>query len=119
MSLNAYQRVRSLVETPRAAEHRLMTQITGEMMMARDADLRGGPLMQILHRNREAWNVLSADCAAPGNGLPDALRAGIVSIALWVDRFTSDVMAGREAIDHLIDVNRSIIDGLVGGNARA
>jgi flagellar protein FlaF len=40
------------------------------------------------------------------------LRAGIISIGLWVDRFTSDVVAGREPIDPLIGVNRAILDGL-------
>ena len=44
----------------------------------------------------------------------DSLRASIISIALWVDRFTSDVVAGRESIEELIVVNRAIIDGLTG-----
>ena len=47
-----------------------------------------------------------------GNQLPDTLRASIISIALWVDRFTSDVVAGRDSIDGLIQVNRSISEGL-------
>ena len=29
-----------------------------------------------------------------------------------VDRFTSDVVAGRDSIDELITVNRAIIEGL-------
>ncbi|MBL7373040.1 flagellar FlaF family protein, partial [Escherichia coli] len=47
-----------------------------------------------------------------GNGLPHELRAQIISLALWVDRFTSDVIAGRERIRELIEVNRMIMDGL-------
>lgn len=119
MSLNAYQRTRSIVDSPRATEHRLMSQVTGEMMTLRDAGATGAALLPALHRNREVWGTFSAACAAPGNGLPDGLRAGIISIALWVDRFTSDVVAGRDSIDELIDVNRSIIEGLVGENMPA
>ena len=37
MSLAAYQSVRRLSEAPRDTEHRLMGQITGEMIVARDA----------------------------------------------------------------------------------
>jgi flagellar protein FlaF len=112
MSLTAYQRARVMTESPRATECRLMRQITGDMIAARDAGLTGVPLTPVLFRNREAWNAFSAACAARGNQLPDALRASIVSLGLWVDRHTSDVAAGRDEIDALIDVNRAIIEGL-------
>lgn len=119
MSLNAYRRAQSIAETPRATEYRLMSQITGEMINARDAGLSGAALMPALHRNREAWTTFSAVCAAPGNQLPDALRAGIISLALWVERYTSDVVAGHDSIDDLIAVNRALIDGLANENLAA
>ena len=117
MSLHAYQRARTMIDDPRATEHRLMSQITGEMMSARDAGLSGPALMPVLHRNREVWGAFSSACGATGNLLPDALRASIISIGLWVDRFTSDVVSGREPIDELIGVNRTIIEGLAGAVA--
>ncbi|MBB3032508.1 flagellar biosynthesis regulator FlaF [Alteriqipengyuania lutimaris] len=112
MSLAAYQSVRRLSEAPRDTEHRLMGQITGEMIAARDAQKERAELVEPLHRNREMWNLFSADCTSPGNGLPSDLRASIISIALWVDRFSSEVIAGREQIDDLIEVNRSVMEGL-------
>ena len=112
MSLAAYQSVRRLSEAPRDTEHRLMGQITGEMIIAREAQKEGAGLAEPLHRNREMWNLFSADCAAPGNELPHSLRASIISLALWVDRYSSEVIAGRESIDDLIDVNRSVMEGL-------
>jgi flagellar biosynthesis activator protein FlaF len=114
MTLNAYQAARSRAETPRAAEFRLLSEITGEMMDAEAAGLKGAMLMHPLHRNREMWNVFATDCSAPGNGLPNELRAQIISIGLWVERFTSDVVAGREPIAELITVNRTIMEGLRG-----
>ncbi|HEX8420924.1 MAG TPA: flagellar biosynthesis regulator FlaF [Sphingomonas sp.] len=45
------------------------------------------------------------------------MRASIVSLGLWVDRHTSDVAAGREGIDPLIEVNRTIIEALHEGSA--
>ena len=119
MSVNAYQRVRTMVDDPRATEHRLMSQITGDMISARDQGLTGIQLMPVLHRNREVWEAFSSACAATGNLLPEGLRASIVSIGLWVDRFTSEVVTGRDSIDELISVNRSIIEGLTGGRAPA
>jgi len=114
MTLTAYQNARSRAETPRAAEFRLMSQITGEMMDAETAGLKGAMLMQPLHRNREMWSAFATDCGATGNGLPNELRAQIISLGLWVERFTSDVVAGREPIGELIALNRTIMEGLRG-----
>lgn len=119
MSLNAYRRAQSVTETPRATEFRLMSQITGELMDARDAGLKAAALMPALHRNREVWSTFATLCGAPGNQLPDELRASIISIALWVERHTSAVATGRESIEDLIDVNRSIINGLAHENLAA
>jgi flagellar biosynthesis activator protein FlaF len=112
VSLNAYKQAQARIESPRAVERRLMTEITNEMMNARSAQYRGSQLMPALHRNREVWQTFSAVCGAPGNKLPAAVRAGVISLSLWVDRYTSDVVAGRESIDDLIDVNLAIIEGL-------
>ncbi len=118
MSINAYRRVQEVAASPRSTEYRLMTQITAEMIAARDAGLRGAQLMPALHRNRMAWCTFANLCAIPGNRLPDDLRATIISIGLWVGKFTSGVMSGRETIDDLIEVNRAILDGLSNENGR-
>lgn len=112
MPIEAYRKAQGRAETPRAAEHRLLGEITGEMIDAERAGLTGAALMPALYRNREVWSVFATDCGAKGNGLPDALRAQIISLSLWVDRFTSDVVAGREPIGELIALNRTIMDGL-------
>lgn len=112
MTLNAYRSAVSRAETPRSTEYRLMSEITGQMMEAEAAGLKGALLMQPLHRNREMWSAFATDCGARGNGLPKELRAQIISLSLWVERFTSDVMAGRESIAELIAINRTIMDGL-------
>jgi flagellar protein FlaF len=114
MTLTAYQTARSRAETPRSAEFRLMSEITGDMMDAETAGLKGAMLMQSLHRNREMWSAFATDCGATGNGLPKELRAQIISLGLWVERFTSDVVAGREPIGELISLNRTIMEGLRG-----
>ncbi|KTF68416.1 flagellar biosynthesis regulator FlaF [Sphingomonas sp. HT-1] len=114
MTINAYQAARSRAETPRAAELRLMREITGEMMAAHDAGLKGAFLMPALYRNREMWSVFVTDCGTRGNNLPNDLRAKIISLGLWVDRFTSDVVAGRESVMALVEVNRSVMEGLAG-----
>lgn len=119
MSLNAYRRAQEIAATPRGTEYRLMSQITSEMIAARDAGLSGTALMPVLHHNRRAWSTFATVCAAPDNQLPEDLRARIISLALWVERYTSDVVRSLETIDALIGVNRAIIEGLSNENRAA
>ena len=112
MSVDAYRRTKTIAASARETEHRLMSEITGQMIGARDAGLTGSALTPALHRNREAWSLFSALCSSNENKLPDEIRAGIISLALWVDRFTTEVITGRDSIDALIEVNRTIIAGL-------
>ncbi|PNU02725.1 flagellar biosynthesis regulator FlaF [Novosphingobium guangzhouense] len=116
MSVNAYVRARKVAETPRSTEFRLMTEITAQMIAARDAGLSGVQLAPALHRNREVWGAFRALCIDPANALPEQLRAGIVSLSLWVDKFTSQVITGRESVEELITVNRTVMAGLANEN---
>jgi flagellar biosynthesis activator protein FlaF len=112
MSINAYRAIQKTAESPRAMERRLISEITGEMIAAQNAGFRGAALMESLHRNREMWNAFSDACLASGNGLPAGLRASIVSIGMWVGRYTSEVATGKGDMQDLIDVNKSIMEGL-------
>jgi flagellar protein FlaF len=113
MSVTAYQRTRNTIESPRATEHRLMSQITRALIEARDSQIKGAKLAYVLHWNREAWSTFSTLCADSDNKLPASLRASLISLSLWVDRHSSEIMAGRADLDDLIDVNRMIMDGLI------
>ena len=112
MSLQAYRRVQQVAESPRQTEYRLVAQVTGSLIRAKETEATGGALMDALDWNRRLWSTLSADCSTADNALPKELRAQIIRLALWVSRYTSDVMRGKGDIDALIDVNKAIMDGL-------
>jgi len=71
-----------------------------------------GGLAVALEENRRLWSVMTADCALETNELPQQLRAAIVSLGLWVIRYSSQVLRGDAEIDPLIDVNRDVMEGL-------
>jgi flagellar protein FlaF len=113
MSLRAYQQAAQRSETPRDTEYRLFAQVTRALMDVKSKprdDFRSW--MDALDWNRRLWATLASDCASPSNALPQATRAQIVSLSLWVNRHTSEVMRGDEDIDALIDVNRMMMQGL-------
>ena len=113
MSLQAYQRAAEQAEGPKQTEYRLFGLVTRALMDAEQADasdLKGR--MKALHWNRRLWTTLATDCASPDNRLPMQLRANIISLSIWVDKHTSQVMQKHAAIQPLIDVNRIIMQGL-------
>ena len=120
MSLQAYQRAAAQAEGPKQTEYRLFGLVTRALMDAAAKDVSDASgRMRALHWNRRLWTTLAADCANPDNRLPMQLRANIISLSIWVDKHTSDVMQKQAAIQPLIDVNRIIMQGLSGQMAGA
>jgi flagellar protein FlaF len=113
MSIQTYQKAATQAESPRDVEFRAFAHVTRGLLNVREtrrADL--APFLEALSKNRMLWSLLAADCAEPGNQLPDALRAGIISLAIFVDRHSSEVARGEGDIEDLIEVNRLIMQGL-------
>lgn len=112
MSAEAYRRVQKTAESPRETEYRVFAQVTAALIKARDSQAQGTELVAALDWNRRLWSTLSIDCGLPGNQLPPALRAQIISLSLWVSRYSSDVAQRKGDIGALIDVNKAIMEGL-------
>src|SRR5579863_5598235 len=102
MSLQAYQQAARRSQTPRDAEYRLFAQVTRALMevKSRPRD-EFSAWMDALDWNRRLWSALAADCARPDNALPEPTRARIISLSLWVARYTSQVMRREEDIEAL------------------
>ena len=113
MSYQAYQAASARTEDPRSTEYRLMGQVTRALMEVRDA-----PSTEIKKRaealawNRRVWSAFAADCSSEHNNLPDSLRASIISLSIFISKETSAAMRGESDLDTLIDINRTIMQGL-------
>lgn len=120
MSLQAYQQASARAENPRELEYRLFGQVTRALMDAATVDERDYKTrMDALDWNRRLWATLATDCAAEDNALPVQVRAQIISLSLWVNRHTSAVMKRTEQIEPLIELNRTIMQGLISQPAAA
>lgn len=113
MSIQAYQRAATQADSPRELEYRAFGLATAGLMRAKEEGRANlGALAAALDQNRRLWNMLAADCALDGNQLPAPLRASIVSLAMWVARHSSQVLREGAEIEPLIEVNRTIMEGL-------
>ena len=113
MSYQAYQRTSARSEDPRSTEYRLLGQVTRALLDVREVDAREiRKRAEALDWNRRVWSAFAADCANPANGLPENLRASIISLSIYISKETSAAMRGGGDIDTLIDLNRTIMQGL-------
>ncbi len=112
MSIKAYQRAATQAETPRELEYRAFGQVTAGLVRAQQEVLAAAELAEALSINRRLWSILAADCSLPENQLPLTLRGQIMSLALWVARHSSEILRGGAEIEPLIDVNRTMMEGL-------
>jgi flagellar protein FlaF len=113
MSIQAYQTAARKTESSRQTEYRAFAVATRGLIDAASLpDTEVGRRAEALATNRRLWTLLASDCSAEGNQLPQGLRAQIISLSIFVDRHSSAVMRHGAAFDVLIDINRSIMQGL-------
>ncbi len=129
MSIAAYKRTISETESPRHIERRVLSTVTAELesqYLAFDQAETSGEklallaegLRETLWHNQRVWMTLRNDLAEPGNALSPDLKAGLLSLALWVETHTQGVLNGGKKIKPLLDINRSIVRGLEGNPMR-
>lgn len=114
MTHKAYRQTLQVTEPPRATEYRLFGQVTGALIDAQSKGQTGGPLAETLDWNRKMWRTLAADCMDDRNRLPQEVRAKIISLSLWVGRYSKQVTRKGAPVTPLIEVNRTIMQGLQG-----
>jgi flagellar protein FlaF len=115
MSLKAYQQTQTTTENPRATEYRLFGQVTGALLTAQETQAIGTPLVEAIDWNRRLWRTLAADCMDDRNTLTEDVRAKIISLSLWVSKYSRSVTREKAPLDPLIQINRTIMQGLQAG----
>jgi flagellar protein FlaF len=114
MSLKAYQNTQLAAEDPRSTEYRLFGQVTGALIDAKAGNAQVAPLVKAIDWNKRLWRTLAADCMDDRNSLTQDVRAKIISLSMWVSKYSRRVTREKAPIDPLIEINRTIMQGLQG-----
>lgn len=110
MSIAAYRRRKEAAETPRELECRAFSTVIGKLI---DGKKNGGrALIDACYLNSQLWTTLMVDLSLADNALPADLKARLISISIWVQRYTPEAMRGTVSPDPLIAVNRNMLEGL-------
>src|SRR4029077_8188449 len=115
MTLQAYKNTQRITEEPRTTEYRLFGQVTGALIDVQKAGHDSSPLLvDAIDWNKRLWRTLAADCMDDRNQLPQEVLAKIVSLSLWIAKYSRKVTREGASLDPLSQVNRTIIQGLRG-----
>ncbi len=111
MAANPYANAIETTESPREREYRLLARANRMMSETEGKDDLGALYRAVLF-NRQIWNTFLIDLTDPNNQLPKELKGALISIGIWVEKFSDKVCDGDESVADLIEVNRSIMEGL-------
>ena len=103
-------------DSPQVLRERERGAMTRGIEMLRKAQ-ESGPssrdAIDALHYLRQLWTIFLDDMREPHNELPNALKAGIVSIGIWVMKQIDRVRNGELTdLTTLIEINEIVRDGL-------
>lgn len=115
--LSAYKNVQKTTMTGREIEAAVLTKAAlmlkdcQDNWSAQDINAR---LDEALKFNQLIWSIFQAELAKDDNPLPKKLREDILSLSLFIDRRTFDLMAypAPEKLRILIDINLNLAAGL-------
>lgn len=105
-----------LDDAPKAArerERKALEHCIGLLRAAQERGVRSREAVEALVFLRKLWSALIEDLASSENDLPQALRADLISIGLWVMREAENIRLEKsDGFGDLIEVCQSICEGL-------
>ncbi len=100
-------------QTMRAREHQAMDRVIAMLRAAQEKGPLSRERVEALFYLRRLWTIFLDDLNDPNNELPGQLRAGIISIGIWMMKEIERVR-GRltDDLTPMIEINELIRDGL-------
>jgi len=119
MQYDAYKRANSATEKPSQTEYRLFAEITRELEQAMSSSAAPTDRILAAFRNSQLWLTLKTDLISEQNKLDVHIKAGLISLAIWVEKLSAEAIRGEIDLSPLIDVNKDIMQGLSQSNRNA
>ena len=102
----------------RKTEIEAFEKATQGLIENKEKDIKDLSFLEAIDLNKTLWRTLETDLVSKENKLPDALKAKLISVAMWVEKHSTLAEEGKVKIDSLIEVNQSIINGLIASTER-
>ncbi len=100
-------------QTIRARERQAMDRVIAMLRTAQEKGPGSRERVEALFYLRRLWMIFLDDLNDPSNELPEQLRAGIISIGIWMMKEIDRVRGGAtNDLTAMIEINALIRDGL-------
>jgi flagellar protein FlaF len=97
----------------RMLERKVIDQAIDLLRIAKAKGPQSRELVDALFYYRRLWSIFMDDLANPENELPEALRAGLISIGIWMVKEIELVRSGKSNdLTSMIEITEIIRDGL-------
>jgi flagellar biosynthesis activator protein FlaF len=100
-------------QTMRVRERQAMDRVIAMLRTAHEKGPGSRERVEALFYLRRLWMIFLNDLNDPNNELPEQLRAGIISIGIWMMKEIDRVRGGAtDDLSPMIEINTLIRDGL-------
>jgi flagellar protein FlaF len=100
-------------QTMRARERQAMDRVIAMLRTAQEKGPGSRERVEALFYLRRLWMIFLNDLNDPNNELPEQLRAGVISIGIWMMKEIDRVRGGAtNDLTPMIEINALIRDGL-------
>ena len=114
LAFKAYGEVTRRTAGEKEIEYALFLQITEALENVLDPETRSlSEWADALNRNQQLWTIIATDLLLPGNALPDELKRSLFFLSEFVRQTSLKVLSGDDGIPDLIEVNKTVMAGLV------
>jgi flagellar protein FlaF len=97
----------------RGMERRVLDQALALLRVAKEKGPGSRELVDALFYYRHLWSIFMDDLANPENELPEELRAGLISIGIWIVKEIELIRSGKaDDLMAMIEITEVIRDGL-------
>lgn len=97
----------------RTRERQLLNRSIDLLEKARDDSSNPMLVIEATHFTRRLWTALLEDLAQPDNQLSDEIRAGLISVGIWILK-ENERIRQRESddFDGVIEITQTIMEGI-------
>lgn len=97
----------------RAREHGALDRVIAMLRAGQEKGGKSREAIEAIFFLRRLWAIFLDDLRNPENELPEQLRAGIISIGIWMNKEIDRFLAGQITdLTPMIEINEIIRDGL-------
>ncbi len=117
--INAYQDIEKETLSGRELEASVLTKAATRLQAVQaqwDSAERGELLEEVLRYNQRIWTILQVEVSDSSNPLPKEIKENLLSLSLFIDKRTFEIMAypSADKLDVLVNINLNIAAGLRG-----